>query len=238
VQIPAHPLVLGHRGAPREVPENTLRAFRLALEQGADGVELDVQPAADGVPVVIHDPSLDRTTDRTGSLAELGWDEIAGARAGGEPVPRLEEAVAWAADAGAWLNVEVKSPGAEAAAVRAVRAAGLMERTFFSSFLPGVVAALLAEGPDVTGLLLTERWDEEVMAGVRELGVAGVCLHHPLATGPALAWLRERGLHAVVWTVDDPARMRELFAEGVLAVISNLPAVAVAAREGSRAHAP
>src|SRR5262245_3514397 len=100
------PLVLGHRGAPRAAPENTLRAFQLAMELGADGVELDVQPSADGVPVVLHDDTLDRTTDGSGDVATLPWARIAEARADGEPVPRLEQVVEWAADVGAFLNVE------------------------------------------------------------------------------------------------------------------------------------
>jgi glycerophosphoryl diester phosphodiesterase len=230
MRLPDRPLVLGHRGAPRAATENTLLAFRLALEEGADGVELDVQPAADGTPVVIHDATLERTTDSAGAVAAMEWAAIAGARAGGEPVPRLEEALAWAAAADAWVNVEVKSAGAEAASVAAVRAAGMMERVFFSSFYPEVVAALRREAPDGAVFLLTQLWDEEVRAGVRTLGVDGVCLHHPIATPDALAWLREAGLHAVSWTVDEPGRIEALFREGVMGIISNLPGVAVAAR--------
>jgi glycerophosphoryl diester phosphodiesterase len=222
--------VLGHRGAPREAPENTVRSFQLALDQGADGVELDVQPAGDGTAVVIHDDSLDRTTDRTGSLAGLDWAAISAARSGGEPVPRLEQAIDWAVRTGAWVNVEVKSPGVEQESVRRVREAGLLDRTVVSSFLPGVVAGLRAQGDDATCFLLTEHWNEETRAAARELGVAGVCLHDPLATPEALAWLREYRLHAGVWTVDEPTRIRALFAQGVLAVISNYPARAVAAR--------
>jgi glycerophosphoryl diester phosphodiesterase len=230
VQTPAKTLVLGHRGAPREAPENTMRAFEVALEQGADGVELDVQPAGDGTAVVIHDDRLDRTTDRHGPLAALTWGDIVGARSRGEPVPRLEQAVEWAVRSGAWLNVEVKSTGVEAESVRIVREAGLMERTFFSSFLPEVVTALRRAAPDGTVCYLTERWDAEVQAGVRMLGMDGVCLHHSIATPEAVAWLRDHRLHCVVWTVDDPQRMRELYEQGVLAIISNLPRLAAEVR--------
>jgi glycerophosphoryl diester phosphodiesterase len=223
-------LILGHRGAPREAPENTMRALRLAMERGADGVELDVQPSADGEGVVIHDPTLDRTTDHTGPLAALPWASIAEARAGGEPVPRIGEAAAWAAEAGAFLNVEVKSRGAEDASVRAVREAGMMERTVFSSFLPEIVRELGRVAPEAERYFLTERWDDEVRAGVRALGVRGVCPHHSIATAALLAELREAGLGVVVWTVDDPERIAELVRAGVRAVITNLPAIGVAAR--------
>ncbi len=227
--FPERPLVLGHRGSPARAPENTLRGFRLAAEEGADGVELDVQPAADGTPVVIHDATLDRTTGARGAVAELGWDEIGRARAGGQPVPRLEEAARWAAESGAWLNVEIKSPGAEAAAVAAIEAAGVLERTFFSSFLPDVVARVAEVAPHAARFLLTERWDDEARAAARRLGVQGVCLHHEAATPAALGELRGAGLDVVVWTVDEPARLAELLRAGVRAVITNHPARGVAA---------
>lgn len=230
MRLPTRPLVLGHRGAPREAPENTLAAFRRALALGADGVELDVQPAGDGTPVVIHDETLDRTTDGAGPLAARSWPALEGVRSRGEPLPRLQDAIRWAADAGAWLNLEIKAPGTEAAVLAALRQATLLERSFLSSFLPHVVERLRELDPDAACFLLTQRWDEEVLAWVHAAGVVGVCLHDPIATAPVLERLRREGLHAVVWTVDDPVRMRELFRAGVLGVISNLPGAAVEAR--------
>ena len=228
-RFPARPLVLGHRGSPAELPENTLAGFRRARELGADGVELDVQPSADGVAVVIHDPTLERTTDGVGRIDALPWERISAVRAGGEPVPRLEAVAAWAAEAGAWLNVEVKSPGAESASVRAISDAGLLGRTFFSSFLPEVVAEVGRLEPRATRFFLTQRWGDEVRAVVRGLGVSGVCLQDAIATPAVLDELRGAGLGAVVWTVDDPARLRALLAAGVRAVITNHPARGVEA---------
>jgi glycerophosphoryl diester phosphodiesterase len=225
---PDRPLILGHRGAPFQAPENTMRGFRLAVEHGADGVELDVQPAGDGTPVVIHDLTLDRTTGRAGAVAAMSWPAIAEARAGGEPVPRLEEAAAWARESGAWVNVEIKSSGAEAASAAAMRSAGVMERTVFSSFVPEVVAEVGRVAPDAVRYFLTERWDDEVRAVVRRLGVHGVCPHHSIATPSLVAELRGAGLGVVVWTVDDPARIRELVRAGVTAIITNHPQLGVA----------
>lgn len=227
--MPDRPLVLGHRGAPFEAPENTLRGFRIARAHGADGIELDVQPAADGAPVVIHDPTLDRTTSGTGPVASRPWSELRTASVGGEPLARLEDAMAWAAEADAWVNVEIKSPGVEAASVRAVREAGWMERTVFSSFVPSVLETLRSVAPDATRYLLTERWDDEVRATAWSLAVDGICPHHTLATADLLAELGDAGLGVVVWTVDDPARMRELLRAGVTAVITNRPEEGVAA---------
>lgn len=224
------PLILGHRGAPREAPENTMRAFRLALEQGADGIELDVQASADGVPVILHDDSLERTTDRRGDVSLLSWDEISAARAGGEPVPRLEEVAAWAAATGAFLNVEIKRPGIEATALGAIEAAGHTGSTLFSSFHVESVAEVRRLAPEAACWLLTEHWRPDTLALAQELGVGGVCLHDPLATKDVVSALRAARLGAVVWTVDKPGRIRALLRAGVQGIITNHPAAGVLAR--------
>jgi glycerophosphoryl diester phosphodiesterase len=235
--FPPRPLILGHRGSPREAPENTMRAFRLAMDAGADGVELDVQPSIDGVPVIIHDPTLERTTGHGGHVAALPWRRISTTRAGDEPVPRLEQVAEWAAETGAWINVEIKSPGAEEQCVAAMVAAGLMDRTVFSSFYPAILATVGAVAPHATRYFLTEWWDDDVRDAVRGLGVQGVCPHHRIATSGFLDEMRELGMGTVVWTVDDPERIRELIRAGVTAIISNVPAVAVAVLRQERGPA-
>lgn len=225
-------LILGHRGAPFEAPENTLASFRLARAQGADGVELDVQPSADGVPVVLHDATLERTTDGSGAVAALPWAAIARLDAGGgERVPRLEQVAAWAAASGAWLNVELKAPGVEAAVLAILREAGLLERTVISSFAPALVAEVGRLEPGARRFLLTERWDTGVHAAARRCGAGGICLEDAAATPAALAALRAAGLPVVVWTVDEPARLAALLRAGVAAVITNRPALAVHVRQ-------
>ncbi|HEX8394954.1 MAG TPA: glycerophosphodiester phosphodiesterase [Longimicrobium sp.] len=224
--FPSRPLILGHRGAPRELPENTLESCRLAVRQGADGVEVDVQPSIDGVPVLIHDPTLARTTGHGGHVAALPWARIAQLRAGSEPVPRLDDVAAWAAETDAWVNVEIKSPGAEEAAVAAMMAAGRQERTVFSSFYPAILSRVRQIAPHAARFFLTEWWDDDVRAAVESLGVQGVCPHHRLATSAFLDEMRAAGLGVIVWTVDEPERIRELVRANVTAIISNLPALA------------
>ena len=223
-----HPLILGHRGAPYDAPENTLRAFALAMEQGADGVELDVRRARDGVPVVVHDDSLERTRGTAGRVAELEWPALA--RLTGAELPSLEQAAAWAAASAAWLNVEMKVPGAEAATVEILRSAGVAERTFVSSFDARVVAELGRLAPELPRFLLTEAWDEAAQQVVVESGARGVCLHVDAATALNLEVLRNDGIPVVVWTVDAPSRIRELLDAGVAAVITNRPRVAAEVR--------
>ncbi|MGI8869608.1 MAG: glycerophosphodiester phosphodiesterase [Mycobacteriales bacterium] len=123
------PLVVAHRGDAHRAPENTLAAFRAAHEAGADAIELDVQLTADGVPVVVHDELLDRTTSGTGPVRALTWSRIRELDAGswfdpryaGEWVPALAEVVAWAAETGMRLLVEPKtSPVFDTAAASAL----------------------------------------------------------------------------------------------------------------------
>jgi glycerophosphoryl diester phosphodiesterase len=221
--FPPH-LLLGHRGASADAPENTMRAFRLALEQGADGIELDVQRSADGVPVVIHDPTLERTTDGAGAVASHTWSAITRVRSRGEPVPRLEEVAAWAAETGAWLNVEIKAPGVEPAAVAAIEAAGVTGRTVFSSFDAASVREVGRLAPHARRFLLTETWSADVLRAARDAGAGGICLADRAATDDALRGIAVEGLPLVIWTVDDPARIGALYAAGVAAVITNRPA--------------
>jgi glycerophosphoryl diester phosphodiesterase len=234
---PKHrPLILGHRGAPYDAPENTMRAFRLALEQGADGIELDVQPSADGVPVVLHDDTLDRTTDSAGDVALLPWERIAAARIGGEPVPRLEEVVAWAAETDAFLNVEIKRPGVEAAALAAIEAGRRTARTIFSSFVPESVTEVRRLSPNAACWLLSEGWGPHVLQLAGDLGVGGVCLSARRATPAALAQLKAAGLPVIIWTTDRPARIRTLVRAGVAGIITNRPAVGVQVRTAVEAQ--
>jgi len=225
--------VLGHRGASAEAPENTLPAFDLALAQGADGVELDVRITADGIPVVIHDATVDRTTGGTGTVRSFRAAELAALDAGGGAgVPSLEDAAAWAAARSCWLNVELKERGTEAATVEVLRRADLGRRTIVSSFDAGVVAEVGRIGPELTRHLLTERWDAAAARARHACGAAGVCLGLRGATTVALDALAAESLPVVVWTADDPDRIRGFLEFGVAAIITNVPSVAVQVRAG------
>lgn len=136
--------ISGHRGASAELPENTLAAFRRALDHGADGIELDVALTSDGVPVVMHDETVDRTTDGTGAVSELTLDQLRTLDAGGgEPVPTLDEVLALAAGR-AEVNIELKD----------ARSAG-------------PVARIVARHPDLIWFASSGQW--EALAELREL---------------------------------------------------------------------
>jgi glycerophosphoryl diester phosphodiesterase len=242
----AFPLIVAHRGSPVDRPENTLPSFERAIELGAGAIELDVRITADGVPVVMHDPTVDRTTDGSGPVHELTAKQVRRLRARGEVaagVPTLAEVLALASGRAA-VAIEIKNipgepgydPGAEPA-VEGVHAE--LERTGFRgpalviSFSPSSIEASRRLAPAVpTGLLTTDRVDpREALAYATAAGHAMV-----LPGSRALDRVREgfvaeahgAGLRVGTWTVDEPAAVERYLGWGVDAVASNDPAMALA----------
>ena len=138
------PLVLGHRGLSSNHLENSLEAFRAALDAGMDGFELDVQPTRDGVCMVLHDDSLDRTSTGAGTLRQLRASELPQLR-NGEALPRLIDALELPAKL---VNVELKGEPGWKQALAAVEAAEALDRVLFSSFEHSEVLQLWAECPE------------------------------------------------------------------------------------------
>lgn len=227
---PFRTLILGHRGAPRVHPENTMASFARALELGADGVELDVQRSRDGVPVVIHDGSLDRTRQGRGAIDALSWAELSASMGPGGPVPSLAAAAAWASRTGAWLNVEIKATDVTAETLAVLAEAGLGPRLILSSFHAAVVAEAGRVAPHLTRYLLLDGWADDGLETVRGCDAQGVCLRLDAADDDTLATLDAAGLPVVVWTVDVPVEVARLVARGVRAIITNRPELAVAIR--------
>ncbi len=233
---PDRPLVLGHRGASADAPENTLAAFRLALAQGADGVELDVWRCATGEVVVAHDERTGRVAGADLSLPDaplaalraLDVGAWKGDRFRGEGIPLLAEVLE--ALPGAVVNVELKSRGrdlrlAEAAA-RVIARAGAGGRVVVSSFDWRLVVAFRLAAPQVpVGLLFDgeHRWRLRLWAGLRLLGPSAVHPDRRLVTEARARRWRARGLAMNVWTVDDPAEARALARLGAAALITNVP---------------
>lgn len=234
----APPLVLGHRGASADAPENTLAALRLALAQGADGVELDVWRCATGEVVVTHDVSTGRVAGEDlvvpdaplAALRALDVGAWKGPAFRGERVPLLAEALE--ALPGAFVNVELKSRGGRdrslaAAAAAAIARAGAAGRVVVSSFDWRLVAAFRAAAPEVpAGLLFEERrgWGAAVALGALALRPAALHPDRRLATPARVAAWRRRGLGVNVWTVDGPEEARALARAGATAIITNVPA--------------
>ena len=231
------PLVLGHRGASADAPENTIAAFRLALEQGADGFELDVWRCAGGEVVVFHDETADRIAGAPlripgaplAAVRALDAGAWKGARFRGERVPLLDEVLD--ACPGAIVNVELKSDRSRdlrlagaVAALLARRRDG--ERVLASSFDFRLLAAFRVAAPAVPAGLLFEAdhpWRLRTALAIRALRPAAVHPDRRLVTPARVRAWNERGLAVNVWTVDAPDELARLAALGATAVISNVP---------------
>jgi glycerophosphoryl diester phosphodiesterase len=230
------PLVLGHRGASRDAPENTLAAFRLAMAQGADGFELDVWRCGSGEPVVVHDFSAARTTgaeldvrrEPLLRLRQLDAGAWKGPAFRGERIPSLAEVLD--AFPRAAVNVELKSdergdPRLATAVARLLRQSRAEGRVWVSSFDFLLLGFFRLAAPEVpVGLLLgPERgWQlrERLGALLRPQAI------HPaleLATDARIASWRRRGLAVSVWTADEPAEQERLARCGAAAIIGNAP---------------
>ena len=230
------PLIWGHRGASFDAPENTLAAFLLAREQGADGVELDAQRCGSGEVVVLHDASLGRTTGFAGLIGETPYATVrtldAGARKSeryrGERVPLLAEVL----EAFPLLvNVELKCDrsddgGLTAEVVRLVREARAQERVLLSSFNPLCLLRARLLAPDLPRALLFEEEQEWWLRSALSAPALQVGALHPdqrLATPGRIARWRRRGYQLGCWTVDDTDAAGRLYDAGVAGLITNRP---------------
>jgi glycerophosphoryl diester phosphodiesterase len=243
----AFPIVVAHRGASSTRPENTIPSFEEAIRLGAGIVEFDVRLSRDGVPVVIHDPAVDRTTDGTGLVHELGAAELSSLNAGTEaeptPVPTLAEVLRCVSGRAA-IAVEIKNIPGEPAfepirepIVEAVHAE--LERPVFDgavlvvSFNPSSIAASKLVAPDVpTGFLTTDLVPpREALAYAASAGHDMVLpgTRASIPAGPSFVHeVHAAGLRLGTWTVDDPETVRMLFDRGFDAVASNDPRMALA----------
>ncbi|MDO3379217.1 glycerophosphodiester phosphodiesterase [Geoalkalibacter halelectricus] len=219
-----------HRGASACAPENTLAAFRLAEAQGADGIELDVHISRDGVPMVIHDETLERTTNGRGRVADTRLRDLRRLDAGrwfapefaGEPLPLLAEVLEWAGER-VPLNLELKDRRTGAAVLRLLHHYPQC-RVLVSSFDHRLLKDLRAQAPQLPlGFLCESRlW----RLALRRAQAAGAHSFHPRQdlVGSSLARaVRGAGLALYTWTLDDAPRAAALMRLGIAGLFTNRP---------------
>ena len=215
-------LIYAHRGASVDHPENTLRAFRHALALGVDGIELDVHATADGIPVVIHDRDIRRTTTGVGYVDEIPLARLETLDAGaGERVPTLAEVLALVGDA-ARLDVEIKGLGSERAVLE-VLAKHPAVTWAISSFDWNTLRTV--RRLDATAELwpLAERCGDDLIAIAAELASPAVSLFTGAYTTETAPKLRDAGLRVVVWTVNDLREARRVADLGAFALCTDDP---------------
>lgn len=233
-------LIYGHRGAKGEAPENTLASFRQCLDHGVRRCELDLHLSRDGELMVIHDPTLKRTTDRRGKINEhLAADLVTyDARKGGPgwnqpcPIPRLETLFEQC-DFEHW-QLEVKSASRTRAAntVLAIRELvqrfGLLDKVTITSSSREVLRAAIELTPDISrGLVAEYAWLDPLKVA-QSYGCEILALNWTLCTPERLLKAQRQGLHVSVWTVNEPALMHRLADFGVDSLITDFPGLATA----------
>lgn len=231
-----YPLWIGHRGAGKDAPENTLAAFQHGWSSGFRMFECDVKLSADGVPYLLHDASLERTTNGQGPVESRSWSDLSALDAGswhsavyaGERLLRLDALADWCLANEALLNLEIKPvPGHEAATgfavARAVQTlwAHAEIRPLLSSFQPEALFAAQEAAPELPRALLLDRlwagWEDVAL----QLQVVGLVVHYPLISEALVATARQRGWRMLSYTVNDVAEAQRLLRLGLDGLITD-----------------
>jgi glycerophosphoryl diester phosphodiesterase len=242
--------VAAHRGGALLWPENSLLAFRNAVALGADLLETDVHLTADGEVVVLHDPTLERTTTGRGALRDVRLSDLAPLRLRAsdgavttEPIPTLAQAldvVAGARGVGLLLEIKVdpagqRYPGIEEKVLALLRARGLLERTPIMAFQAETVRRVRELDPAARTVLLVSRGRTErerasaaeAVRLAREAGAAWLGINHRLLDADVVAAARHAGIRVAAWTVNQEPDIRRVLDLGVDVVISDRPDLAL-----------
>ncbi len=231
-----YPLWIAHRGAGKLAPENTLAAFRVGAAHGYRAFECDVKLSADGVPFLLHDSTLDRTTPERGTAGERPWSELSRIDAGGwhsrafagEPLPSLEAVARYVQRNGFAIDLEIKpTPKTEHATGVAVGEAcrrlwsGGSTPPLFSSFRPEALLGARESAPGIPRALLVDTLWPGWFEMARSLGCVAVITNHNVMDAAVIGQLQGAGLRALCYTVNDPPEVRRLLALGIDGLITD-----------------
>jgi glycerophosphoryl diester phosphodiesterase len=224
-------LNIAHRGSSGTHPENTLAAFLAAADEGAQMCELDVQATRDGAVVVMHDETVDRTTDGHGAVGQLTLTEIQRLDAGakfdakfsGERIPTLDE-VMTAVRSKLGLNIEIKEGAVERQVCELMRAHDALTTSMVSSFEWQALEAVRAIDPAIRVALLAEKNPAALLEAAVAMRAYAVNPRYDLVDAAICREAHHRGLQVLVWTVDVPAAMRTLIDAGVDGIMTDYPA--------------
>ena len=229
-----YPLWIAHRGAGKLAPENTLAAFRLGASHGYRAFECDVKLSADGVPFLLHDATLERTSSGTGTAGQKSWSDLSRLDAGGwhsrgfagEPLPTLESAARFCRANGYALNIEIKpTPGTErrtgeVVASHALRLwQGASVAPLLTSFSQEALQAARETAPGLPRGLLLDTLPDDWLEAALALGCVAVICNHSLWDSASVKKAHGAGLRALSYTVNDEAtarRLRTLDIDGII----------------------
>jgi len=254
----AGPLIIGHRGASALAPENTLAAFRLAIEAGADGLEFDVRLARDGVPIVAHDSTMQRTANVGAAVdsltsPELGridigsWFNVANKGRGyadfsGESIPTLAQTLEFLDDFDGRIFIELKCGEHDhldltAAVCELLKNSRVRPQVIIKSFKLSVItqAKILLPSVRTAALFAPKiasilRKEKHLVKIANELGADELSLHYSLATRKLMEKALKRGLSVNIWTINSARLLRRARRLGIASVITDDPAKLLAKR--------
>jgi glycerophosphoryl diester phosphodiesterase len=224
-------LTIAHRGASALYPENTLRAFIAAADLGAEMCEFDVRMTRDGEVVVIHDATVDRTTDGRGRVASMSAAALGRLDAGvrfdaefrGERIPTLAEVAEALGGRGCAMDVELKARGLEARVCEILRGCATAASAIVSSFDWVQLKIVARHDPGLRLALLGEKTAPAMLEAAQAMRAFAVAPRFDIADAAFCAEAHRRGLAVYVWTVDEASAMRRMIAAGVDGIMTNEP---------------
>lgn len=211
-------VIFGHRGIPSKFPENSLAGFRYAVTHGAEGLEFDVHLTADQVPVIMHDETINRTTDGTGAINQYTYQELRQFKlVNGEPIPILDQFLTLVEGQDIQLNLEFKTdkvhyPGIEKIVLDRMSQASLKHDVIYSSFSLPTLKTAQQLAPKKSYCYLADHKIDQPAQFIQTQRLAGLHLNH---------YQPSVGVSERIWTVNDPVMMKQLFSQQVAGIFTD-----------------
>lgn len=219
--------IVGHRGAPRQAPENTMLSFKRAIDIGVDWIEFDLRNTKDGVLVVIHDEKVDRTTNGEGMVRDMTFEELQGLDAGdGQRIPSLAEVIALAKGR-VGMDMEIKVQGIEEGVVDAILRSDILSRCMVSSFILDSIKLVKEMDPGITTAAIMDKMpgDPQKCLDTLLMDVKAdvIMLSKKIATPPFVGQIRRQGLKVGIWNADTVDEIETYAAMDPYYLCSNFP---------------
>ncbi|KAB8138399.1 glycerophosphodiester phosphodiesterase [Gracilibacillus oryzae] len=236
--------IYAHRGASKKAPENTMPAFELAYQQGADGIETDVQLTKDNIPVLIHDENLRRTTNGMGFVQDYSYDELKKLDAGSwhsvnfrqTVIPTLDDLLTWNKEKQLKLNIELKNnlieyPNIEKIVYEKIKKYQMEENTVISTFSRKSLLKMKKLKFDIATALLTSKRSRDLIETAKHLSVDGLHIRFRLLSRRLVDKAANNNLYTAVYTVNQPFSISKVIKSNCHAIITDVPDIAWSIRK-------
>ncbi len=216
--------ILGHRGCAGLEPENTIRAFKKALDLGVDLIEFDVRETKDKKLVVIHDEKVNRTTNGKGYVRGLTFEEIGKLNAGkGEKIPSFEEVINLLKNERPIIVIEIKEPETSEEILKIIKKGNLQNKVLIVSFWPDVLKEVKEISPEIKTGILLGKLSEDIVSFVKYLKADFFCPRFDLISKELIRDCHKNNIKINVWTVNEPKDIEEMIKSRVDIISSDYP---------------